>query len=285
MRNVSVVSNGSLGGGNTILPPRAPLAKKWIFTLNNWSDFELKSIISSIVSVVSSFYVIGEEIGEQGTPHLQGYVEMGKKIRPTEFFKNKRIHFEKVRGSREQNMVYCKKEGKFHTNIPEPLKLYDEWESECTPYKYQLKIKEIINGPVASRTIYWFWEPEGNTGKSVFTKHLCLKHDALVLSGKGNDCKAAIAYNPTNGIIKKPAPKLIIFDYPRSSMGYINYAVIEEIKNGCFFSGKYESQMFLMNKPHIIIFANEEPDYDKLSKDRWCVEKIEIDQTINKFYE
>lgn len=291
MQNGSDVSGDSRGEGNTNPPPRSPLAKKWCFTLNNWSIFEYNDIIERINggngsngSNVSNFYVIGKEKGDQGTPHLQGYIEMGKKIRPTEFFKNKRIHFEKVKGNRQQNIQYCIKEDDFATNFKIKETLEDEFIS-CTPYIYQKEILSIIKGKPASRTIYWFWEPNGNTGKSVFTKHLCLTYEALVLSGKSNDCKSAIV-----SLTEKQdgyTPKIIIFDYPRSSMGYINYACIEEIKNGCFFSGKYESAMFLMNKPHIFIFANEEPDYSKLSLDRWQVKRINIEdiETIDKFYE
>uniref|UniRef100_UPI004049B2EE hypothetical protein n=7 Tax=Pseudomonadati TaxID=3379134 RepID=UPI004049B2EE len=61
------------------------------------------------------------------------------------------------------------------------------------------------------------------------------------------------------------------FDIPRSQLDYLSYTGIEEVKNGCFFSSKYESEMVLYNSPHIIVFANEEPTYHKLSSDRWNV--------------
>jgi len=49
---------------------------------------------------------------------------------------------------------------------------------------------------------------------------------------------------------------------------------LESIKNGLFFSGKYESTQVVMNSPHLIIFANEPPDKSKMSADRWHIVRI-----------
>ena len=57
-------------------------------------------------------------------------------------------------------------------------------------------------------------------------------------------------------------------------MDYLSYTGIEEVKNGCFFSQKYESAMVVMPYPTIIVFANEEPCYGKMSQDRWRVQQI-----------
>lgn len=66
-----------------------------------------------------------------------------------------------------------------------------------------------------------------------------------------------------------------MIDIPRSvDIDFLSYTGIEEIKNGCFFCGKYESDMVIMPIPHIIIFSNEEPNVDKLSADRWDIKNI-----------
>ena len=53
------------------------------------------------------------------------------------------------------------------------------------------------------------------------------------------------------------------------SLEYINYAAIENIYNGLISCNKYESCILRYNPPkRIIVFANEEPDYEKLSGDR-----------------
>lgn len=76
-------------------------------------------------------------------------------------------------------------------------------------------------------------------------------------------------------ISKFPAKrKLIVVDCPRSQQDYINYGAIEQIKNGLIFSGKYEGTQLVFNSPHVIVFANEPPDYSKMSMDRWNVVQI-----------
>jgi len=57
---------------------------------------------------------------------------------------------------------------------------------------------------------------------------------------------------------------------------YISYGAMEKIKNGFYMSSKYESKPIIRNCPHIICFANFEPDYDKLSQDRWKVHNIGV---------
>jgi len=66
----------------------------------------------------------------------------------------------------------------------------------------------------------------------------------------------------------------VIFDVPRDNGNKISYKSVESIKNGMIYSPKYESKYKLFNSPHIIIFANEPPQLEKLSIDRWVVKEI-----------
>ena len=71
---------------------------RWCFTLNNYTE-----LITSIEG--SKRWVIGEEIGEKGTKHLQGYVEFEKRIRfnaVTAILPNG-CHIEPTKGNPEQN--------------------------------------------------------------------------------------------------------------------------------------------------------------------------------------
>lgn len=88
--------------------------KRWVFTLNNYSEQEYESIIR-FLGEHSSYYVIGKEKGENGTPHLQGYAELSERVRFLSL-KNKigsRSHLELARGTGEENRTYCSKEGDF----------------------------------------------------------------------------------------------------------------------------------------------------------------------------
>jgi hypothetical protein len=69
-------------------------------------------------------------------------------------------------------------------------------------------------------------------------------------------------------------PKIIILDIPRVSLNYINYAVIEKLKNGLIYCGKYEGRKCRFHIPHIIIIANKKPKIDSLLKDRWYIKNL-----------
>lgn len=275
-------SNGSAGVGNTNDTrnkrkiKRIPPSKHWCFTLNNYTKDQI-NIIGSIGSTYCKKYVFQEE--NEGTPHLQGYLEFLKKSRPSGIFKIKEIHFEKTR-SIKHSISYCsdikKRTGKIWTHnikIPKPIKILtvDQF------FVWQHKIIDIIKGEPDDRNIYWFWESIGNVGKSVFCKYLVVEFGALILSGKSSDMKyGIIKYKEKHGVY----PELIIMDLPRSMEDYISWAGIEEIKNACFFSPKYESDMIVGNCPHLICFANFLPDIKKLSLDRWIIKEIKIKNDI-----
>ncbi len=70
--------------------------------------------------------------------------------------------------------------------------------------------------------------------------------------------------------------RVVIFDYSRSQEDSINYQVLEDLKNGIFFSPKYQSAMKVFEIPHVIVFANFEPKREKLSADRWAVVCLDV---------
>lgn len=132
------------------------------------------------------------------------------------------------------------------------------------PYGWQLEIMNIIEQKTDPRTVYWFWEPNGNVGKSQLCKYLVVKHNALMLTGKANDMYHMISKYPEKR-------ELMIFDIPRSAKDYVSWGAIEQCKNGLVFSGKYDSCQVVFNVPHIICFANQLPDTRQLSADRWKI--------------
>lgn len=90
-------------------------SRSWVFTLNNYSEDERLSLIDIIQSEQVVYGVFGKEVGENGTPHLQGYIEF-KSPRMLSGLKknvNGRAHWEKRMGSKQQAAAYCKKDGDF----------------------------------------------------------------------------------------------------------------------------------------------------------------------------
>ncbi len=82
--------------------------KKWCFTLNNYTPQEEKAI----QDWECAHLVYGREVGESGTPHLQGYVNFRKASRLTAMKNNfcPRIHWEPCKVD-EASINYCKKDG------------------------------------------------------------------------------------------------------------------------------------------------------------------------------
>lgn len=84
--------------------------RNFVFTINNYESADE----TALHTIEASYLVFGREVGESGTPHLQGYCELRKR---TAFNKIKKIipkaHIEPRRGSAKQAADYCKKDGDF----------------------------------------------------------------------------------------------------------------------------------------------------------------------------
>lgn len=111
--------------------PRDTMNRKYLLTINNPLDHgfdhaKIVSILQSFKSVI--YWVLCDEIGEQGTPHTHIFFALKNSMR----FSTVKNHFppariEELRGTPEQCRDYVKKEGKYlnsekkATNIPETL--------------------------------------------------------------------------------------------------------------------------------------------------------------------
>ena len=134
-------------------------------------------------------------------------------------------------------------------------------------YDWQTEILEMVRGEADDRKVYWFWSAEGNVGKSVLCKHMVLKEDAIVVGGNFRDAYYAIMQR----VQKNHDVHIVVFALSRSQGNKVSYIAIEGIKDGMFFSPKYESGMCVYNPPHVLVFANTAPDTSMLSSDRWVV--------------
>lgn len=89
--------------------------RDWCFTVNN--PFDNKEIYMNALEEHCTYIVIGDEVGELGTPHLQGYLQLKKKLRlhnVRELFPSESPpHLEGRKGTKLQAADYCKKEAHF----------------------------------------------------------------------------------------------------------------------------------------------------------------------------
>ena len=245
----------------------------WCFTLNNYNVEDIECI-SSIVPLYSSKYIIGKEVGDSGTPHLQGYIKFNKKLRPSSIGLSKRIHWEKKvsKSTEKQCIEYCAKDG--------DILLQKGCQKELKkPYVHNIEIKdwmkpilEILKNKPDNRTINWFYEPDGGIGKTSLQKYIFTRFDNVVMvGGKASDIKHAIVeYEKTNHCL----PEVCLIDVPRCKHDFVSYQGLEELKNMFFFSGKYEGGMVCGKCPLIMVFANDIPDVEKMSLDRWNIMEI-----------
>ena len=257
-------------------------ARNWCFTYNNHT-LEIIESICSVCSLLCDRYVFQEEKGESGTVHLQGYIRFKRKARPFTYFKDKGFHWEIAR-SPKASIAYCSNKSKrldggkiWVHGLPE-LELENVRTIDPKQfYPWQSRVIDLLKSQ-SDRSILWVYESKGNTGKSSLVKYLCVHKDAILLSGKATDVKYGIVkFYEKHGRY----PELITVDIPRTRKDFFQYSALEEIKNGCFFSGKYEGMMCIFNNPVVVCFSNSRPDLTTMSSDRWQIYEI-FDNELRK---
>lgn len=82
------------------------------FTINNYTQHDERYLSNAYKDGVASYVIYGKEIGEQGTNHLQGFIQFN---RATSLSMAKhylpRAHLEPRKGTVKEAIIYCRKEG------------------------------------------------------------------------------------------------------------------------------------------------------------------------------
>ena len=133
--------------------------------------------------------------------------------------------------------------------------------------EWQRELDDALNEDPDDRKIHWYTDESGGAGKSWMATYLYSKypHCQLVKAGKLEDMAHTLDTHSS----------IFVFDIPRSRTEYFQYSILEQLKDGFVFSPKYDSHMKVWPKNvHVICFANEHPDLDKLSLDRWITHQI-----------
>jgi len=131
---------------------------------------------------------------------------------------------------------------------------------------YQSELLLLLSGEPDPRTVIFVVDPVGNSGKSYFARKLFRSRpdDVQILSsGRREDIAYAIDERKS----------VFLFDLPRSTSEFLQYAILEQLKDGLIFSNKYMSQMKVLSTEtsHVVVFMNEYPDMTKLSADRYKI--------------
>lgn len=236
--------------------------RNWCFTLNNYTEEELDTLDTQKTYRMR----IGKEVGESGTPHLQGYLEAKNPIKFDTLRRMlPRAHWEPAYKSRGANLNYTGKEGDLIRDDFPRIYVYKGEDLPTTLYPWQIDIMSKISSVKQSnRKIIWIHEKIGCTGKSMFGKYLEFHNKNICYSriSKSNDILTAanLTYNT------------YYFDFPRClGPDFCPFTALECILDGSVDDCKLkkEPRRLRFSRPWVIVVSNFYPKLDKISIDRW----------------
>lgn len=299
-----------------------PTSTRWVFTLNNYTDDEFRHICDFHgTSSLTRYLIVGKEVGQHGTPHLQGFVIFHRNCRlaAVRNHLSQRAHFERALGTSAQASQYCKKEHDFfefgelpsnsgkrndiedfiqwgqdfirttgraptspeiaverpreYLRYPRATKLFANQAPPPTlregePLAWQQELEALLEVEADDRVIRFYVDEEGGKGKTWFQQYFFTKYPEKVQIlgiGRREDLTYAIDVSKS----------IFFFNVPRDGMQFLQYTVLEQLKDRMVFSTKYQSVMkILSGMVHVVVFCNEMPNMTKMSADRFDIKYL-----------
>lgn len=133
--------------------------------------------------------------------------------------------------------------------------------------QWQQSLTNRLEQPADDRKIIFVIDEAGSAGKSWFVRKYLTDHDdgQFLSVGKRDDLAHAI----------DESKRIFFLDIPRGNMEYLQYGFLEQVKNRLVFSPKYNSvSKILQHQPHVVVFSNEDPDRNALTRDRYDIIRI-----------
>lgn len=262
------------------------------FTINNYTDDDIKKLDQLHRSKGVLRMSAQTEVGEGGTPHIQGFIRYNGNVPDWHKKVSHRAHFEHPQ-SESRCMNYCRKTEShdgihrwFKDEKPQSKKrdfkeaLLEASERAKTKRRkkvgepewkdWQQEIIDLKDKEPEERTIYWYWSEEGNIGKSFLKRYLVVNDLAWSVNGGRGDFLHSIC----NQFIHLEDAKYVIIDIPRNQGNRISYSALEDLSNGLINTTKYDSNVVHLPDVHKVVFANSPPDMSAMSADRFVIRKI-----------
>ena len=291
---------------------------RWCFTLNNPTEDEEQHVSDWLAGPQCMYGCYGREVGESGTPHLQGFIILCNSNRLS-FLRNQlsqRAHYERARGTSAQARDYCRKDGDFeefgtfpsrqgkrsdlddliswadafaeeHGRAPSSPDIakhqphayikYPRFRALCahrTPPRalefgepnegWQRDLVDRLANPADDRSIDFVVDAEGGKGKTWLCRYMMTMNQKVQILGVGrkNDLAYLISTDKT----------IFLFNVARGQMEFLSYSLLEALKDRMVISTKYQGEMKTWtDNVHVVVLGNEEPDYEKLTADRYNV--------------
>lgn len=136
---------------------------------------------------------------------------------------------------------------------------------EGEPRPWQVTLEDELNQEADDRSVLFYYDPAGNSGKSWFQRYYVTKYgDRAQILGVGKRDDMAYMVDCT---------KCVFFvNVPRGGMEFLQYTVLEMLKDKMVVSPKYQSEVkHLLQLCHVVVFTNEAPDETKMSLDRFDI--------------
>lgn len=141
-------------------------------------------------------------------------------------------------------------------------------DGETPRFGWQTRVSGLVSSPASPRKIHFVVDEEGNKGKSWICAWALSTHpDTVQVLRIGKRDDLAYSIDETKSVF--------LFDVPRTQMTYLQYSVLESLKDQMIFSPKYESSLKLLRtRPVVIVFCNEAPDMEAMTHDRYEIINI-----------
>jgi len=136
------------------------------------------------------------------------------------------------------------------------------------PRDWQRELADELDAPADDRTCTFYVDSVGGKGKTWFQQWLVTtRPDSVQILGVGKRDDMCYAVDPDKSIF--------LVNVPRGGMEFLQYTVLEQLKDRMVFSTKYQSSLkVLPTNVHVIVFCNEEPDMTKMSEDRYVIRNL-----------
>lgn len=236
--------------------------RNYFFTWNNYTEKNIRDLLNWFEERQAK-YVFQEEKGENAeTPHLQGFVQFNNVVLKETMNKKLENHWNAFAKNNKACIRYCSKiktafGRRWVARITLPEKLEDELAGlELLPF--QKFIKDLLDKKPDMRDIYWFWEPNGDVGKTSFIKHLIAHEKPVTMVGNSTKHSAQTIGKMIEG---GRMPKIVFVNLTECTDG-ANYSMLEKIKDGLMHCDMYDTGLLAFNRPHVVVFANQEPFRD-----------------------
>lgn len=152
-------------------------------------------------------------------------------------------------------------------------------------YPYQRYLFDMIIGPriIDDRTIIWFADFLGRSGKTQFMKYMGAKYRDKVVTATGLGGSANTANMMKGKLDEGWDHTAVIVNLVRATKDKKIYEPLEGIKDGVMTNTKYIVETLYWTCPILIVFANYLPRVEDMSIDRWDIrilKKVEGIPTI-----